>query len=333
MIALRTPSFDPATLTTDQARAALFVTDSILEHACGCEIHKATGEGKLLPFEKELIEALLVEWGKSSKKAVDTAVKLIMQNHGEFSELEAQGIIAEVSKTLNASLVPSVEKQLPGLFGSGYKLAKKTVAAQLKQAPTFAFADQTAIKWLSDHHLYWVGTYFEKNLSSQFAADVATGLKQGLGREAIGNRMADFFNDYPGVSAKPDSYWRGLAANGMNRSRNFGQLAEYEDVAVQYMQVVAVMDERTSAICKFMNGKIVPVGAAISQRNRLMTAESPEDVKTIAPWVSASSLSGMSVSEIVNQGVIMPPYHFHCRTTVVAYFKVGKNFIGVRIAA
>ena len=92
----------------------------------------------------------------------------------------------------------------------------------------------------------------------------------------------------------------------------------YDEVGVTKLQIVAVMDERTSAVCRQLNGRVIPVATAAGQRDLLMAAQDPEDVKTIAPWVPAKDLEGLSTKAINEQGVIMPPYHFHCRTQVVA---------------
>jgi hypothetical protein len=48
----------------------------------------------------------------------------------------------------------------------------------------------------------------------------------------------------------------------------------------------------------------------------LMAAQDPEDVKTIAPWPKLEDIKGKSSKELVAQGVIVPPYHFFCRTTL-----------------
>lgn len=312
-------------MTKDQARAALHVTDSILEQCCCCSIHKATGEGKLLPYEKDLIEVLLVEWGTASKKATDLAVKQIMANHGEFSLEEAESLVSAIGAELSGTLVAGVSKKMPPLIKSSYWLAKSTAKAKFDIVATWGDIDKVSVKWLTNHHLYWVGTYFEKNLSDKLMAEVAAGMQEGLGRQAIGNRLADFFNDYPGVGSKPDTYWRGLAANGMNRSQNFGVLRSYEELEIRYLEFVAVIDARTSPICLQRNGAIIPLSAATSQRDRLMAAENPEDVKAIAPWAGADSLEGKSNSEILGMGVIMPPLHFNCRSTVVEHIEQGKS--------
>jgi len=92
----------------------------------------------------------------------------------------------------------------------------------------------------------------------------------------------------------------------------------YQELGIEYLEVLAVMDERTSEICKMMNGRIIPVANAAGQRDAMMAAKSPEDVKTISPWLKPAQLKGLDTKGIMGKGVIMPPYHFHCRTTVVA---------------
>ena len=69
--------------------------------------------------------------------------------------------------------------------------------------------------------------------------------------------------------------------------------------------------------CREMNGRIIPVSRGIGQRDMLMAAEDPEDVKTISPWLSLDQIEGKSTKSVMDNGMIMPPYHFHCRTTVV----------------
>jgi hypothetical protein len=58
--------------------------------------------------------------------------------------------------------------------------------------------------------------------------------------------------------------------------------------------------------CREMNGKIIPVSRCVDQRDELMAAKDPEDVKTISPWVSAESIKGKSIGSIM----------YHIRETI-----------------
>ena len=66
-----------------------------------------------------------------------------------------------------------------------------------------------------------------------------------------------------------------------------------------------------------MIGREIPVSRAIGQRDALMAADDPEDVKTIAAWVPASKIEGASTKTVMDLGAIAPPYHFFCRTILV----------------
>lgn len=315
------PPVDIEKLSADEARGLLEVVDNTIGCLCGCTaIAKAgyPGEGRALPFENALVEILLTKWGSASRQAVDTAIEGLRARTGTLSDTEIADILALIDDKIDSVFVGGVGKKLPGLFGKAYKRGKRDVFANFRIPVAFDVPDTDAIKWLGDHHMYWVGNYYNRHLSTKLSQTVAQGVAEGLGREAVGQRLKSFFADYPGISAKPDSYWRGMSANGMNRARNFGLIEGYENLGVTELRILVVLDERTSDICKAMAGQVIPVSAAINQRDLLMAAEDPEDVKAISPWVSADAVIGKDIADIVAQGVIMPPYHFNCRTTVVA---------------
>ena len=303
-------------LTRDQAIAALDVVENTLGAICGCEVCKS-GEGKPLPFETELRELLLVEWADGTKEATRRALEIIKAGTGNLTKAEQKKLLKAVKKAIDDGFGKAVEGGLPEIVTAGYKKGKKDVVKRLSAEFVWEQIDKEATAWLHEHHMYWIGGYYDKQVSEFLSATIADGMSQGLGREAIGNQLTEFFEKYPGVKAKPAAYWRGMAANGMNRSRNFGMLQGWDEVGVKELEVLAVMDERTSSICREMNGRIIPVSRGIGQRDMLMAAEDPEDVKTISPWLSLDKIEGKSTKSIMDNGMIMPPYHFHCRTTVV----------------
>jgi hypothetical protein len=310
------PGDVPSRLARDSLIAALDVVDNTLGIICGCEFTKA-GEGRTLPFETAMAERLLTGWGNGTQRAARAAIKGLAARKGELSEQEITAILTIMNGEIERGFVRPMNQYIPGLITNGYNKAKADVARKLKQQLTFSVLDSESIRWLRDHHLYWIGTYYNKHVSGRIAETIAEGMAEGLGRERIGDRLKEFFDNYPGVRIQPESYWRGLAANGMNRSRNFGLISGYQEVGVTQLRIVAVRDERTSDICLELDGRVIPVARAAQQRDALMAAEDPEDVKTIAPWLRAEQLADKPTDVLMNMGIGLPPYHFHCRTTVV----------------
>ncbi len=109
-----------------------------------------------------------------------------------------------------------------------------------------------------------------------------------------------------------------FANHVVTRSRESGRVDGYERAGVEYLQIRAVLDHRTSCICRNLHGRIIEVDKARRLRARLMDAKSPEDVKEIAPWVPCDGVKGKRSSELPEH-LALPPYHFGCRTRTVVW--------------
>jgi len=302
-------------LTLDQKNALTAVKETVLMQ-CGCS-PIAKSEGSPVPFEQAMVNLLLMNWTNGTTAAKKAILQGLVARGGKLSQPEMDTILFQAQNRINATFVLPTVKKTPGLFTGSYKAAKKNITARHNKKFNYVFRDTSAGQWLTDHHNYWIGNYYNRFISKSIAEVAAQGLAQNLGRETIGRNLSEFFNDYPGVPFKPDYYWRGLAANAMNRSRQFGMISGFEDVGAISLQILAVNDERTSEVCRELDGKIFPLGRAVNQRNMLMTAENPDEVKQISPWLSAEEIKGKSTKEINDLGVVMPPFHFYCRTTTI----------------
>lgn len=301
--------------THDDAIIAKVMLDDLIGITCGCEF--AVVKGAEVPGESVMRSLLLVEWGNGEEAAIQAALSTLASGTGKLTSGELAKILDIIGDTLQAEFVDPVAGKMPAVTKRWYKKAKKTITEAHAVDLAWKAMDEKAVAWLADHQMYWVKGYFNNHLSDALTKHVAEGMRAGLGRSAIGQELKTFFTDYPGVGNQPLHYWRGFAANGMNRTRQFGLLQGWQDVGITEMVVMAVMDERTSAICKRMDGEIIPLERGIAQRDLLMAAEDPEDVKIISPWPKLEDIEKKKIGAIMDQGVITPPYHFNCRTTLV----------------
>ena len=178
---------------------------------------------------------------------------------------------------------------------------------------------------------------------------VAEGLAQGLGREDIGAALRD---QVPGMwEGMGRRYANLIAANAVARARSYTQLSTFQGAGVAYMEVVAMLDEKTSEICRCMDGQIIPVEGALGVAQAAASVASPEGVYAASPFlqmtagpkdeqlltvrgtgtpiaeVTRSGMGGVDDRGEMNQfvgGTAMPgqnigapPYHHNCRSTVV----------------
>ncbi|MBU1028564.1 MAG: hypothetical protein KKF48_05960 [Nanoarchaeota archaeon] len=300
-------------MTYDELVVTKHTIDDIFE-AIG--IAKAEG-GPMFPYEGAALRKLLQEWAKATKKAVASIDEFMTRV--EWQDLNAEELrqlFASLETELGVGFGAAVQADISSLLDKSYRKGKSAILKPKGLPLNFLAIDTDAIAWLQEHHIYWIRNFYSRRLSQGIADIVAEGMAQGLGRVDIGKMLKEAFDGYKGLGVQPEAYWRGLAANGMNRSRNFGQIQGYVDAEIKQIEVVAVLDEKTSSICRELNGKIINVSAAVRQRDALMAATRPEDVEQISPWLSVDEAKGRMRGNVADN-VGMPPYHFHCRTTTV----------------
>lgn len=213
--------------------------------------------------------------------------------------------------------------------------------------------DRRAVEQVTRSQANFISTENGKRLdemSDSARRIVASGLERGLGREDISAELAEFFESL--LVVRPAHYWDVIAAAFVGSSRSYSQLSTYVEADVQRYTLVAVLDEATTEICRLMDGKSFEVSAGLSVVERVL--ESPEGVKSIAPWVrtgvdedgkpflyvkrgdevervASVDEPGIGVrdrrgsySDVLDEdamaraGVCLPPFHGLCRTTTIA---------------
>jgi hypothetical protein len=112
-------------------------------------------------------------------------------------------------------------------------------------------------------------------------------------------------------------YWRLVANAAMSRAYHYGYIKAAELRGVLQYRFVAVLDSRTSEICQAMNGTVFNVSTAARLMERVAEAPDVEQVKTLMPWRKVSEVRGLSPAELEALGVMVPPLHGNCRSTLV----------------
>lgn len=186
-----------------------------------------------------------------------------------------------------------------------------------------------------------------QRLTEQARGIIATGLAQGLGRGEIGDQLR---RDVPDMWAgMGGNYAQLVAANAIGRARSSAQLNVYEEAGITYAEVTAMLDERTSDICRCMDGQIIPVSDMQVHAARARQVATPEAIKDVSPFMRIGrtaqnklelSCGGNPIAQIERSGVGNlddrgamlqfvggsamganmvgpPPYHHNCRTTLV----------------
>ncbi|EMO95726.1 hypothetical protein [Leptospira interrogans] len=113
------------------------------------------------------------------------------------------------------------------------------------------------------------------------------------------------------------------------RSRNFSRTERFEQIGIKRLEIVAVIDDHTSYICKNMNGKTVEVRTCVNYLREFLADDPTREYfwkdrqnpsESELRQFDIASKSGDEITSLLRNQ--MPPYHAGgCRTTVVASFK------------
>jgi len=191
----------------------------------------------------------------------------------------------------------------------------------------------------------------EEAFSQRARQIVAEGLDAGHGRHEIGQRLKTELTAQ-GVN-RSDAYWTMAAGVFVARARSYGAMSSYQQAGLTRYTILAVLDEVTTRQCRFMHNRTFSIARALETFDEVDAADDPEDVRYIQPWlrdgkddegqylyvknrdgsrttVAREEQSGMgrvddpgkfkqamSDADLAKAGVMIPPFHANCRTTVV----------------
>lgn len=178
---------------------------------------------------------------------------------------------------------------------------------------------------------------------------VARGLKAGLGRQDIARDLSDAAQSI--IAGRDSFYWETVAGSFIGRGRSYAQLSALAEAGIERYQFVAVLDERTTNICRYMHGRTFEVRRGIQLFESVEA--NPESIMELAPWVrdAVDSETGrtylyirrgderirlidvtrsgfglrddrgefsqdLSSQDLAAQGILVPPVHACCRSSL-----------------
>jgi hypothetical protein len=171
---------------------------------------------------------------------------------------------------------------------------------------------------------------------------LVAGLDKGLNYKVV---VADLIKTLPEkVSKTQKNYLEVTAHNLLARARSQGQLLTYRDAGIQYIKASAVIDERTTSFCRWIDDQVLAVEPMVDYYNKAIDTDA--DPREAFPWVKEKTDKGTGISYFSFQdpsgknktfamGIdgqnfdwrkgwnmqriqgfgIFPPYHGRCRTT------------------
>lgn len=126
-----------------------------------------------------------------------------------------------------------------------------------------------------------------------------------------------------------DAQVKTIITSAVQRLRNWAHIGSLSQAEFELARIVAVLDQRTTEICRGLNGKLIRVAVAQKTIERLIQLEPGEFAKEMYESDIAKSITrdpadvikkfleddGKTISDdLVETGRGFPPYHPNCRT-------------------
>jgi SPP1 gp7 family putative phage head morphogenesis protein len=268
---------------------------------------------------------------------------------------------AKVFKKLNTRMKALATEKLLPMWEKELKTTVEVVGNKTKKQVTDKFFPRIGTSFDRDEKkaLQQIGTQqgwflrgaqgeVSQRITNKGRKIVEDGLSMGLGRKEIGKRLKD---NLPTMWDKyGDNYANVVASNAVVRARSFSQLSTYQDAGIELMEVIAILDERTSDVCRYMDGQVISVNESMNIATEAANIAEPKDIGKVSPFMSVKNTpagkilttgTGTEVAEMTRSGkgavndrggfsgfkmgnqlpqqakIGAPPYHHNCRSLTV----------------
>lgn len=287
---------------------------------------------------REALEMLDVDWKNLSDEA---RARVIEAAKKPFLELPAR-----VMPKLEQGFRAENERVVRGTKKSTMLKYKLNIQASLSTL------DQRVIEHASKSQGHFVRDEFGRRseiFSARARQIVADHLEQGYGRADIAQALQDKL----GPMGRNEGYWNIVASILSCRARAAAQVSSFSEAGIAAFLWDSIMDEATSVQCRFLHGKRFTVARALEVFTAIESSEDPEDIRTLNPFMQLGRdplgnealfvgrgenrrmaarveenavgrknerghFSGdMSAEALAKAGVVAPPAHGSCRSTIV----------------
>lgn len=330
-------------------RAARHAAEHLLKSVYRVDMRKALdplNDADFLVIVKQLSDQLHGTLHELEKRTVETALQALDIDLTALSPPQA----AQLAKAVNMAVRNIPRQALPTLNGIVKHDLRETVnQTSVRVAAKHKWGINTSVDAVDLRMVDIVGdiSSWVTDEYGRRAAMTELGIQRAIqmGMEK-GLRSADIAEELQkighGVINRSQSYWDLVAGNLQNRARGYGNLRSMNKAGVADYRYSAVMDERTSEVCSALDGTVFPVAAGLRAYDdlQLQTAYDSEAVEKVLPFakvraaldgakeiyveppgssatvIARDGVTVLSPSQLAAAGVIVPPLHNKCRSTI-----------------
>jgi len=265
--------------------------------------------------EKKALQKLIDEFIESNSrepiKSLEAFLKdltiFLYKRYDKIDKNLLKELAIERLKSLNIAFdVAKVEL----IYEKMLEATALTTAAALSVKPLGVEFDRVDIKAIKTmkQSFYWVSDEYNEKVTTEIKNLIEDVFRGDIPRAELAEHLQEKYGE---ILKRDRRYFEGVADHIINQSQNIARVTEAIKYNIKAFKVVARMDNRTSDICRSMNGRIIKAEHLQKQIDEILNAKSIGEKKAAAAWKSGYHFGKLPK----NFG--LPPYHFRCRTMVV----------------
>jgi len=273
----------------------------------------------------EYYSVLINSWSDSVKEASRVAIKTItdLKPHQKADEKFLKDLEIVIRQQLGEDFAHALDTKVKTFSEVTYRLSGQE--AQFKNVKfSFTPTDYKNIEMIKKQQVFWLANHYDGKISDRLAEILTQSIESKWTKVELAQELQFHFKD---LVKKGMPYFEGLAEHTSLRVREFARLNNYAKLGAVKYQIVAVMDDRTSDICRALNGKVFEVKLALETMNAMFDTpefttieEAKSRLKKLAPFISDDQIEydkdNVPIG-INGEHSIFPPFHWRCRSRTI----------------
>ncbi len=168
-----------------------------------------------------------------------------------------------------------------------------------------------------------IKAYFQRNL-------IELGGSRNAAVKGLKKEFPEYFKDMDA------HYLKTVSASHINTARLWSNAQLYKDAGYKELELIVILDERTTQICTNLSGLTFKIESTIKTLEAFYSAKTYQEMADARPYLRDERLNGeltgallydkggqtfridqnTPVEDLEKAGIAGPPFHHLCRTTV-----------------
>lgn len=290
------------------------VREHIAKHGVYAVMKSEDGEGEsgtggFLDYEEILAAIMLASWSRKTQAARDAFLDALNETYTAATmnrgAEEASRILSDV---VNADDTMAMRAAQVQASRRGASVANALSA--FDEIPT----NEQVFEGMARASRYWTNGYFNNHVLPTLQRAVQNMIEsEGLSDPTEIYRMLRQRIDERLLGRVP--YWHTVSSSAASRAYHYGMIKGGRRVGYRGYRLIAVIDDRTSDICRHLHRKEFWLADAERIYDDIAKTEN-EDIKEVHPWIDKEEYIGMTEREVYSRAAYVPPFHGRCRTTM-----------------